>query len=168
MAEKKKLVTKAEFARQTGVSKARVSQLIKSGQLKTTRMGRLDFEESIARIKANRDPGRSSKIVPDEEDEAITQGLRKARTAREIWTARTVELDFKIKSKAKIDAMEVQSKLMQFTRILKDAFENLPNRVAPVFAGETDSEKIRTVLIKELTSSIHEFKTGVSKIVILE
>lgn len=169
MTEKKKvLMTKSEFARKTGVTKGRVSQLIKEGTLRETKGGRLDFKESIARIKANRDPRRSSKIVPDEEEEGITQGLRRARAVREAWSAKTAELEYKTKSRAMIDAMEVKSKLFESWRMLKDAFENLPNRLAPVFAGETDIEKIRVELKKEINAAIQDFKRGVSRIVVFE
>lgn len=151
MAKKKKaLMTKSEFARETGVTKGRISQLIKDGTLQERKDGRLDFDKSIRRIKAQRDPSRPSKIIPEDEEGEVARGFKRARTAKEVYKAKLTELEYKKETSTSMDVKETKSKIFEQWRTLRDIFQNIPNRLAPVLAGETDIEKIRLMMKKEI------------------
>jgi transcriptional regulator with XRE-family HTH domain len=162
--KKKALMTKSEFARETGVTKGRISQLIRDGTLQERKDGRLDFDKSIRRIKTHRDPSRPSKIIPENEEGEVADGFRRARTAKEVFKAKLTELEYKKETSASVDVKEIKGGIFELYRTLRDTFQNIPDRLAPVFAGETDIEKIRLMMKKEIDRANEDFWKGVETI----
>lgn len=159
--KKKALMTKSEFARETGVTKGRISQLIKDGTLQERKDGRLDFDKSIRRIRVHRDPSRPSKIIPENEEGEVAEGFRRARTAKEVFKAKLTELEYKKETSASIDVKEIKSKLFELFRVLRDSLGNIPDRVGPTVVGEIDIEKIRLMMKKEIDRANEDFWKGV-------
>src|SRR5207249_1474334 len=61
-----------------------------------------------------------------------------SRAAREAYLARLAKLEFEQRSGKLVDADEVRAQVFGLGRRLRDTLMGLPDRLAPVLAGQTD------------------------------
>ena len=145
------LVTQSEYAKAKGVSKQYISKIVKQGKLQLVD-GRID-EELADEILCLSD--RVSKIDDDSEN---TQDLHKrywkARLKFEENRARILELEREEKEQSLIPAEEVRKTLFTKGRMLRDAFLNIPDRVAAELAGISDERQIHKILTREITDCL--------------
>ena len=79
-----------------------------------------------------------------------------SRAAREAYLARLAKLDFEQKSAKLVDADEVRAQIFALGRRMRDAMLGLPDRLAPVLAGQADPATIHRVLTAEIVASLSE------------
>jgi len=79
-----------------------------------------------------------------------------SRAAREAYLARLAKLEFEQRSARLVEADEVRAQIFALGRRMRDAMMGLPDRLAPVLAGQTDQTEIHRLLAQEIMSSLAE------------
>ena len=83
-----------------------------------------------------------------------------SRAAREAYLARLAKLEFEQRSGRLVDADEVRAQIFGLGRRLRDALMGLPDRLAPVLAGETDQAEVHRLLAQEILTSLAELSAA--------
>jgi hypothetical protein len=83
-----------------------------------------------------------------------------SRAAREGYLARLAKLEFEQRSGRLVDADEVRAQIFGLGRRLRDALMGLPDRLAPVLAGETDQAEVHRLLAQEILTSLAELSAA--------
>jgi hypothetical protein len=83
-----------------------------------------------------------------------------SRAAREAYSARLTKLEFEQRSGKLVDADEVRAQIFALGRRLRDTLLCLPDRLAPVLAGETDAAVIHRLLTEELERGLAALSTA--------
>ena len=96
--------------------------------------------------------------LPDEDEDPAptdTDEYRRARTAREKLRLQREQMDFDQARGLLIDASEAARMAYTTFRVLRDAVFNVPARVAPQCASETDPHRIEALLDAELVAAFN-------------
>lgn len=96
--------------------------------------------------------------LPEEDEEPAptdTDEYRRARTAREKLRLQREQMDFDQARGLLIDASEAARMAYTTFRALRDAVFNVPARVAPQCASETDAHRIEAVIDAELVAAFN-------------
>ena len=164
-------ITKANFAREIGVSKARVSQLVKLGP-PVLSDGRLDCQEALTwyqsnirltakRVAANGAPGPTAKLshVPAPSVSASSglsaaQRYQAARAQNEENKARLSSLDLESRSGRLVSVEHVKRAVFETYRCVRDRLLALPDRLAARLAATDDPVAVHDLLTAELESAL--------------
>jgi hypothetical protein len=79
-----------------------------------------------------------------------------SRAAREGYAARLAKLEFEQKSGKLVDADEVRAQIFALGRRARDSLLGVPDRLAPILAGEADQAVIHRLLTEEITRGLSE------------
>jgi hypothetical protein len=90
----------------------------------------------------------------------IVSSYAASRAAREAYLARLAKLEFEQRSGKLVDADQVRAQIFGLGRRLRDTLMGLPDRLAPVLAGETDPAVIHKILSEELAASLAELSNA--------
>jgi hypothetical protein len=74
--------------------------------------------------------------------------------------ARLAKLDFEERSGKLVDADQVRAQIFALGRRAREALLGLPDRLAPVLAGESDPAEIHRLLAQELTTCLAELSAA--------
>ena len=85
-----------------------------------------------------------------------------SRAAREAYLARLAKLDFEQRSGKLVDADEVRAQIFGLGRRLRDALLGLPDRLAPVLAGQADQAAVHRLLTEEIMVCLAELSAAPS------
>lgn len=83
-----------------------------------------------------------------------------ARGAREVYTAKMVELKYKLQTKALVPAEEVKKIFFDVGKTIQLNMLNIPNRVAAMIAAESDEKKVFDILQTEITIALEALSNG--------
>ncbi len=83
-----------------------------------------------------------------------------SRAAREAYLARLAKLEFEQKSAKLVDADEVRAQIFALGRRIRDTLLGIPDRLAPVLAGQADPAEIHRTLSAELVASLAELSVA--------
>lgn len=119
-----------------------------------------DPEAIRAGIEATRDPtagplfrdqppAQAQERRPNPEERS-SKSLSSSRAALAAYEARLRKLDYEERIGRLVSTDMVKVELFRVNRMIRDALLAVPDRVAPVLAGETSEEKIRAHLSREL------------------
>ena len=167
MAEKK-WVTQSEFSREISVSRQYISRLTKEGLIrrrgrKIDRKGALEF--------LSKELKKPQKTVQTDDEEmglssvariklgAIVEHMKRDKISRELLELRKEKEEGRV-----VNTQEIRGKFFELFRVLRDTLQNLSGRWASVFAAESDVEKIRVVLKREVDRSFEDLKVGVETV----
>jgi hypothetical protein len=160
------LISQAEYARQRGVSRQYVGQMVAKGVIKLT--GRkVDMDQANAALAAIREPVRperraeASAAVPDVPALPRAGGdlptlLLKTRIKSEVERAKLLEIKAKVEAGKYVDADDVKVAAFNKARVVRDALLNIPERLAAVLAAETDKQRVHGMLITEIRAACEE------------
>ena len=160
------LISQAEYARQRGVSRQYVGQMVAKGVIKLT--GRkVDMDQANAALAAIREPGRSERraeapaAVPDVPALPRPGGdlptlLLKTRIKSEVERAKLLEIKAKVEAGKYVDADDVKVAAFNKARVVRDALLNIPERLAAVLAAETDKQRVHGMLVTEIRAACEE------------
>lgn len=87
-------------------------------------------------------------------------GYNKARTIEAQYRAALTKLDYEDRTGSYVSLDEVRTAAFNLARTVRDAVLNVPDRVAPILAAETDPQKINAILARELRIALEELKRG--------
>ena len=158
-----KLVSQSEYARIKGCSKQYISKLIKSGKITLTK-GKIDVEKVTNELKQIAEPARELIEVEKKNDplnSIDTSGLNafaKARTAREIYKAKLLKLEYEKKAKLYVDFSKTEKEIFEAARAARNLLNLIPDRVAGVFASTTEEDKIKKLLKQEIKIALDAFQ----------
>ena len=83
-----------------------------------------------------------------------------SRAAREGYNARLAKLEFEQRSGKLVDADQVKAQLFALGRRARDTLLGVPDRLAPILAGETDQAVIHRLLTEEITRGLSELTSA--------
>lgn len=170
----------AAYARHRGVSHVAVLKAIKSGRIEKETDGTIDAVKADAAWsrntnKAQQRPRRNEASAPAPAVAPAEAHLgppivnsgpsyAQSRAIKEAYHARLAKLSYEEKSGSliKIDAVKVS--WFNILRVMRDRVLNLPDRLAPVLAAETDPKKVRDLLEEDLRLILNDAADAIEKI----
>jgi phage terminase Nu1 subunit (DNA packaging protein) len=152
------LITQAEYARQRGVSRAAVTDAVKSGRICLID-GKIDPEvANIQWLKNTRTPKLAAPSTPDPvPDTAITQtlyDLQLARAKRETHEANLAEMKERQRAGELVELAQVHLAYTTLAAQLRAALERIPDKLSSRLAAESDEHTVHTLLLAELDQAL--------------
>ncbi|HIJ94043.1 MAG: hypothetical protein QF511_00750 [Rhodospirillales bacterium] len=162
------LVSQAEYARQRGVSRQYVGQMVAKGILKLTG-SKVDTDQADAALAAIREPvrperrGEAPAAVPDAP--ALPRGdlptlLLKTRIKSEVERAKLLEIKARVEAGKYVDADDVRVAAFNKARVVRDGLLNIPDRLSAVLATESDPARVHELLAAEIRTALEELSGG--------
>ena len=168
----------AAYARHRGVSHVAVLKAIKSGRIEKEADGTIDARKADAAWSRNTNKAQQRQRQTEATVAAQAAGenhvgppivnsgpsYAQSRAVKEAYLARLAKLSYEEKSGSliKIDAVKVS--WFNILRVLRDRVLNLPDRLAPIVAAETDPKKIRDLLEEDLRLILNDAADAIEKI----
>lgn len=138
------LISQAEYARRQGISREAVRKRVQSGKLCLV-------DGMVDTTLAEKD---AKNILSTKEQ------LLRAKLQNEIEKGKLLKLETAEKEQSLISAEKVRETLFRKGRVIRDAFLNLPDRVASVLATMEDAREIHMLLTKEIRAILEELSNG--------
>ncbi len=174
-----KFMTQTEYAEHRGISQPRVSTLMRTGKIPASAMRKISGKRLIDMDKAdkalsenldkiynpNPEPrkrkNKEQPTVPEMEQTAEKAGtggmtLAKAQQVQAQYKAALLKLEYEQKSGKLIDAGVVEVETFNFARRVRDAIQNVPDRVSSEIASYTDVHKVRETLTAAYNEVLEE------------
>lgn len=159
MAKDRRVKRKAA-ADELGVTRQRIYQLVRSGELPETEEGILwsDIQSLKERMEQGRRVGPEKVNVGDGgRDSNVT--LMQARTAQAAFKAKNEEMNFKRAAGLLVSRDEVKAKNFEVARKLRDRLLAFPHRLAPQLPPE-----LRQMVFDEFDKLVHDLQEDVAAI----
>ena len=158
------LITKAEYARQRGVTPAAVCNAIRRGTI-TAINDKIDPEVANIQWAANRKralnvrdtPARDATGVADRVAPATgpdAPSLDASRRRREFHEANLAEMRERQKAGELVELAQVHLAYTTLAAQLRAALERIPDKLAPRLAAESDEHTVHTLLLTELDQAL--------------
>lgn len=150
------VMRKSAYAVHKGWNPSTISRLLAKGVLKALPDGRLDVEESDRRILAASNPSkravaeRNARERGDAPPPPADGTFHAARTTREGFEAELTRLKYQQAVGKLVDADDVHREQFEIYRRVAAALDQLPDRLAPMVAAETDAFVIRGLIEVEI------------------
>lgn len=158
------------YARHRGVSHVAVLKAIKAGRIAKEANGTIDPVKADAAWGGNTNPAQQRKpakestgkierpIDPPSNTAGINSGpsYAQSRAIKEAYNARLAKLEYEEKSGALVRTDSVKVSWFNVLRVLRDRALNLPDRLAPLLASETDPKLVRELLDAELRQILND------------
>lgn len=144
-------ISKTNFAKKHGFSKQYVSELLREGVLQEESNGMLD--------EGNADYALSLKQQSRGNKGKLQELFLKAKLQNELERGKLLKLETAEKEQSLISAEQVKDTLFRKSRAIREAFMNLPDRVASALEMQ-DKRAIHITLSKEIRSILEELTSG--------
>ena len=172
------LVSQAEYARQRGVSRQYIGQMVSKGviELKNKKVDPTQADKALASVREPARPERRSQTktepapspvsLPSDTPQLPQRGdlstlLLKTRIKSEVEKAKLLEIKARVEAGKYVDADEVKVAAFNRARVVRDALLNIPERLAAVLAAEEDASRVHALLHAEIRSALEDL-SGVS------
>ena len=167
------------YARHRGVSHVAVLKAIKAGRIVKEQDGTIDPAKADAAWKQNtsqaqqRKPQKEDKAsvarsvdTPSSGSQSINNGpsYAQSRAIKEAYNARLAKLEYEEKSSALVRTDSIKVAWFNVLRVLRDRTLNLPDRMAPLLAAETDPKQVRELLEAEFRQILNDAADAVSNL----
>ena len=172
------LVSQAEYARQRGVSRQYVGQMVAKGIIGLTNR-KVDTEQADAALAALREPARPERrgkpetLVPTPEVVPATPMptsagdlptlLLKSRIKSEVERAKLLEIKARVEAGKYIAVDDVKVAAFNRARVVRDALLNIPERLAAMLASESDERRVHQILVTEIRAALEELTDGTER-----
>jgi len=155
-------VSSAEFADSQGFSRPYVTKLVQQGVIVRDGKGQINADAALAALQARREPvkalrrrgttknGEVSPLGAVAGPETLSTMLLKSRIKTEVERGKLAELDRRRREGELVERSEVEDTAFTSARRVRDALMNIPERVASLYAAETDPQKIHQNLDNEI------------------
>lgn len=150
-------VSKAEFSRIRGVTRAAVTIAIKKGIIEQEPDGKLILEKASLQWDANTDPTKKRNYTNKEnrpDPNKAQEDWNVSRARRESALATLAELELAEKQESVLNAEETETTIIELCRTTRDRILGIPKRVAPMVAGLDDERKIARLIHDELETAL--------------
>jgi len=173
----------ADYAKHRGIAERSVRRYLADGlipEAAVVRCGRFIFidqakaDRSLAKHATTRKQlldGKENKILPSPSpgkatpaqqrqtsEKAGTAGLsfHDARTLAQRYKAALLRLELDEKTGRLVDSEQVKVSAFNKARQVRDALLNIPDRISPILAAETDEAKVSEIMTHELKAALEE------------
>jgi hypothetical protein len=169
------LVSQAEYARQRGVSRQYVGQMVAKGVIGLSNR-KVDTAQADTALAALREPARPERRVksdaavhapaalPPTTIPAATSDLPtlllKSRIKSEVERAKLLEIKARVEAGKYIAAEDVKIAAFNRARVVRDALLNIPERLAAMLAAEADERRVHQILVTEIRAALEELTNG--------
>lgn len=158
-----------QYGQRIGVSRQRVSALIKTGQITAAAIVKKGKRTLINPSKADDDlrrtldPSKSKAVIPETEKRETIQaaGLdtdsrdyQQSRALHEYYRASLKKLEYDAKAGDLVDRVTVETEAFECARTVRDAMQAIPNRLSAVLAAETDADRVEKALRDEIRTAL--------------
>ncbi len=162
------------YARHRGVSHVAVLKAVKSGRIVKDADGTIDpvkadtaWQKNTNQAQQRTKPKITSNVIIADEPTIIQQpnagpSFAQSRAIREAYNARLAKLAYEEKSGSLVSADSVKIAWFNVLRVLRDRALNLPDRLAPLLANETDIKRVRELLDNELRQILNDAADAVA------
>jgi phage terminase Nu1 subunit (DNA packaging protein) len=174
-----KFMTQTEYADHRGISQPRISTMIKTGKIPASAMKKIsgkkliDMEKADVALAENLDrvhnpnpeprkrKNKKQPTVPEMKQTAEKAGtggmtLSKAQQVQAQYKAALLKLEYESKSGKLIDAEVVEVETFNFARRVRDAIQNVPDRICAELASCTDVHQVREKLNAAYNEALEE------------
>ena len=149
------LITKTQFAKRHGFSRQYVTELLRDGVLQEEPNGMLDEENADYTLSLKQ----SMSLQTRGNKNKLQELFIRAKLQNEIEKGKLLKLETAEKEQSLISAEKVRDTLFRKGRMIREAFSNLPDRVASVLEMQ-DARTIHIALSKEIRSILEELTSG--------
>ena len=149
------LITKTQFAKKHGFSRQYVTELLRDGVLQEEPNGMLDEENADYALSLKQSMSQQIRGNKNKLQELFIR----AKLQNEIEKGKLLKLETAEKEQSLISAEKVRDTLFRKGRMIREAFMNLPDRVASVLEMK-DARTIHITLSKEIRSILEELTSG--------
>lgn len=149
------LITKTQFAKKHGFSRQYVTELLRDGVLQEEPNGMLDEENADYALSLKQSMSQQTRGNKNKLQELFIR----AKLQNEIEKGKLLKLETAEKEQSLISAEKVRDTLFRKGRMIREAFMNLPDRVASVLEMK-DARTIHITLSKEIRSILEELTSG--------
>lgn len=165
-------VSLREFCRQNDWNPGYGHKLKTAGRLVMVKEGDkelVDVEASLRRIAESKDLAKGHMAEVNAGQRALHRGTapppstswgstggstnstyHQAKTAREVYEAKNAQLDFEQRAGRLVNIEQVRSRVQAKAAALREAIRQVPARLAPLLAPETDQNRVQQMLQDEL------------------
>lgn len=173
------LMSMREYARHRGVSAQAVSKAVARKRISVVydAKGNRKIDPRVADIEWDRNSDESKfrsagvdNRTPAEEldvppasippSDKVGDAMRGSRAVRESYNAKLAKLEFEEKSGKLVGVSEVQREAFKLARAVRDSVMNLPDRLAPELAAETNIFKVHARLSEELRKCLESLQSS--------
>lgn len=106
------------------------------------------------------DAGEASNGPTNGDAARLVSSYAGSRAAREAYLARLAKLDYEQRSGKLVDADQVRAQVFALGRRARDALRGIPDRLAPILAGEADAAVVHRLLAEEIDRGLSELATA--------
>ena len=163
------LVTEVELAKHLNRDRKAVRLAYEQGRISRREDGLFDLDEAVAQWKetTHHEKGHNNRLpaeIPVADiplrPEAKSTDYAKARAGTQIYEALLKKLRYEERAKHLTPTADVETARFTEFRILREACFNIPSRIAPMIAGESEVEKCQQLLESELNAVFNAFADG--------
>lgn len=160
------------YARRRGVSHVAVLKAIKAGRIEKEPDGTIDPAKADAAWERNTNKAQKRKVEKSSDADAhvglpiVNSGpsFAQSRAIKEAYNARLAKLSYEEKSGALVRTDTVKVAWFNTLRVLRDRALNLPDRLAPLLAAETDPKIVRDLLEEELRTVLTDAADAITNL----
>lgn len=166
------------YARHRGVSHVAVLKAIKAGRIEKEADGTIDPSKADAAWERNTNQAQKRKAKkpsdpprPDDGEAPVGPPIinsgpnfAQSRAIKEAYNARLAKLSYEEKSGALVRTDSVKVAWFNTLRVLRDRTLNLPDRLAPILAAETDPKTVRDMLEDELRTILNDAADAITNL----
>jgi hypothetical protein len=172
------LVSQAEYARQRGVSRQYVGQMVAKGIIGLSNR-KVDTAQADAALAAFREPARPERRfkpdapvqmpaalpspAPQTHSGDLPTLLLKSRIKSEVERAKLLEIKARIEAGKYVAVEDVKAAAFNRARVVRDALLNIPERLAAMLASESDERRVHQILATEIRTALEELTDGAER-----
>jgi hypothetical protein len=154
------LLSLRAYAKHRGVTLQAVRKAIDDGRIQTTTdpngKVRVDPAAADKAWEETTDPAKQRKPEADASAKTPPSDYSRARAMREAYLANLAKITYEEKIGKLVEADAVKKAIFEASRITRDALLNIPNRISPQLASETDPHEVHLLLEAEITRALEE------------
>jgi hypothetical protein len=158
------LLSVAEYAKHRGIALGTVYYALRTGRIVRRADNLIDAAEADKvwgqRRHSERGEGRPVAVTVPQDAPAAKISFTDARTERELWEGKLKELRYKERSGELVEARAVEVAAENRHRMLRQTIMQIPDRLAPVLANESDERKVHEIITGELRAILDDFSKG--------
>ena len=154
------------------MSHVAVLKAIKAGRIEKEADGTIDPVKADAAWESNTNKAQKRKVEKSSDADAhvappiVNSGpsFAQSRAIKEAYNARLAKLSYEEKSGALVRTDTVKVAWFNALRVLRDRALNLPDRLAPLLAAETDPKIVRDLLEEEIRTVLTDAADAITNL----
>jgi hypothetical protein len=155
------LVSIRPYAKHRGVSHTAVQKAIKQGRIRLSPDGKIDQEAADREWSRNSSPVNApakptARAAPVSDRPGGGPTYAQSRAVRELYLARLAKIEFEERSGKLLSRDEVTTAAFTRARTMRDNLLNIPDRIAPMLAAESDPAVVHQILSDEIRQVLND------------